>query len=96
MLLMIDQLQVGFTASHAAMRLLQELVDIFDQKRSAAEIGEAASDFIATHMPAEGQADMMQRLTGPRQPYAAATRAQLRLMGYGELCVPLEQAVVAA
>ena len=84
------------SARKAAMRLLQELVELFEQKRSAAEISEAASAFMANHMPAERQVDMIQRLTGPRQPYAAATRAQLRLMGYGELCVPVEQSGVVA
>lgn len=84
------------SARKAAMRLVQELVELFEQKRTAAEISEAASAFIAIHLPAEEQVDMLQRLTGPRQPYAAAARAQLRLMGYGEFCVPIEQAGVVA
>lgn len=84
------------SARKAAMRLVQELVELLEQKRTAAEISEAVSAFIATHMPADGQVDMLQRLTGPGRPYAAAARAQLRLMGYGELCVPVEQAGVVA
>lgn len=79
------------SARKAAMRLVQELVELFEQKRSAAEVSEAASAFVAIHMPAGGQVDMLQRLSGPQQPYAAAARAQLRLMGYGELCVLSEQ-----
>ena len=84
------------SARKAAMRLVQELVELLEQKRSAAEVSEAASAFIAMHMPAGGQVDMLQRLSGPKQPYAAATRAQLRLMGYGALCVPSEQAGLVA
>jgi hypothetical protein len=78
------------------MRLVQELVELFEQKRSAAEISEAASAFIANHMPAGGQLNMLQRLSGPKQPYAEAKRAQLRQMGYGALCVLAEQADVVA
>ena len=84
------------SARKQAMRLVQELVELLEQKRSAAEISEAASAFITTNMPAEGQIDMLQRLTGPRRPYASAARAQLRLMGYGELCVPVELAGAVA
>jgi len=84
------------SARKQAMRLVQELVELFEQKRSAAEVSEAASAFIATHMPAVGQVDMLQRLTGPQRPYASAARAQLRLMGYGDLCVPIEQAEAVA
>ena len=84
------------SARKAAMRLVQELVELFEQKRSAAEVSEAASAFIAIHMPAGGQVDMLQRLSGAKQPYAAATRAQLRVMGYGVLCVPSEQAGLVA
>lgn len=84
------------SARKAAMRLVQELVELFEQKRSAAEVSEAASAFVAIHMPAGRQVDMLQRLSGPQQAYAAATRAQLRLMGYGELCVASEQAGVLA
>ncbi|MGS5087082.1 hypothetical protein ACVC7V_11285 [Hydrogenophaga sp. A37] len=84
------------SARKQAMRLVQELVELLEQKRSAAEISEAASAFITTNMPAAGQIDMLQRLTGPQRPYASAARAQLRLMGYGELCVPVEQAGAVA
>lgn len=84
------------SARKAAMRLVQELVELLEQKRTAAEISEAASAFIAIQLPAAGQIDMLQRLSGPQQPYAAATRAQLRQMGYGELCVLSEQVEVVA
>lgn len=84
------------SARKQAMRLVQELVELFEQKRSAAEVSQAASAFINCHMPAAGQVDMLQRLTAPQQPYASAARAQLRLMGYGELCVPVEQAGAVA
>jgi hypothetical protein len=84
------------SARKAAMRLVQELVELFEQKRSAAEISEAASAFIANHMPAGGQLNMLQRLSGPKQPYAEAKRAQLRQMGYGALCVLAEQADLVA
>ena len=78
------------------MRLVQELVELLEQKRTAAEISEAASAFIAIQLPPAGQIDMLQRLSGPQQSYAAATRAQLRQMGYGELCVLSEQVEVVA
>jgi hypothetical protein len=46
---------------------------------------------IATRLPIGGQLNQLQRLTQPTQPYAAAARAQLRFLGYGDLCAPIEQ-----
>lgn len=84
------------SARKEAMRLVQELVVELEKKLSAAEVNEAASAFVTTRMPATGQLDLLQRLTGPDRPYASAARAQLRLMGYGELCVLAEQAGAVA
>jgi hypothetical protein len=51
---------------------------------------------VANHMPIGGQLNLLQRLTEPSQPYAAAARAQLRFLGYAELCAPVEQLGAAA
>ena len=84
------------SARQRAMRLVQELVELVEQNRTAAELSEAASAFVSTHLRIDSQVDLLQGLTAPSRPYAAATRAQLRLMGYGELCLHVEQVGAAA
>lgn len=79
-----------------AMRLVQEVVELVEKNKTAAELSEAASAFVSTHLRADSQLDMLQRLTLPDQPFASAARAQLKLMGYEDLCLRLEQAELAA
>lgn len=78
-------------ARQRTMRLVQELVDQVQNVLVAADSAAEASAMIATRLPIGGQLNQLQRLTQPTQPYAAAARAQLRFLGYGELCAPIEQ-----
>lgn len=83
----------GVVAARArAMRLVEELVELVEQRRTAAELSQAASAFVATQLRADRVIDLLQKLSEPNHPYAAASRAQLQMMGYGQLCVNSEQA----
>lgn len=73
------------------MRLIQEFVELVEEKKTAAELSQAASSFIATQLRPDNQINMLQKLTSPDQPFASAARAQLKLMGYEEICVRSEQ-----
>lgn len=84
------------SARQRAMRLVQEIVELVEQNKTAAELSEAASAFVSMHLRTDSQVDMLQRLTAPSRPYASAARAQLKMMGYEDLCLRLEQAAVAA
>lgn len=79
------------SARQRTMRLVQELVDQVQNVLVAADSGAEASAVLATKLPIGGRLNQLQRLTEPSQPYAAAARAQLRFLGYGELCAPTEQ-----
>lgn len=78
-------------ARQRTMRLVQDLVEHVERALVAADSGAEASAVFATKLPLGGQLNQLQRLTEPSQPYAAAARAQLRFLGYSELCVPTEQ-----
>jgi hypothetical protein len=84
------------SARQRTMRLVQELVEQVEKALVAADSGAEAAAFVANHMPIGGQLNLLQRLTEPSQPYAAAARAQLRFLGYAELCAPVEQLGAAA
>jgi hypothetical protein len=84
------------SARQRAMRLVQELVAQVEKALVAADADAEASAFVANHMPIDEQINLLQRLTEPSQPYAAAARAQLRFLGYAELCAPTEQMGAAA
>lgn len=84
------------SARQRAMRLVQEIVELVEQNKSAAELSAAASAFVATHLRADNHLDMLQRLTTPDQPFASAARAQMKLMGYEDLCLRIELAEMAA
>lgn len=79
-----------------AMRMVQEIVELVEKNKTAAELSEAASAFVSTHLRADSQLNMLQRLTMPDQPFASAARAQLKVMGYEDLCLRIEQAGAAA
>jgi hypothetical protein len=78
-----------------AMRMVQEIVELVEKNKTAAELSEAASAFVSTHLRADSQLNMLQRLTMPDQPFASAARAQLKVMGYEDLCLRIEQAGTA-
>jgi hypothetical protein len=78
------------------MRLVQDLVDQVAKALVAADSGAEAAAFMANQMAIGGQLNLLQRMTEPSQPYAAAARAQLRFLGYAELCAPVEQLGAAA
>ncbi|AVQ82168.1 hypothetical protein [Variovorax sp. PMC12] len=84
------------SARQRAMRLVQELVEQVEKALVAADSDAEASAFVANHMPIDGQVNFLQRMTEPSQPYAAAVRAQLRFLGYADLCAPIEQMGAAA
>ena len=84
------------SARQGAMRLVQEIVELVVQNKTAAELSAAASAFVSLHLRADSQLDMLQRLTKPDRPFASAARAQLKLMGYEDLCLRLEQGQEAA
>lgn len=84
------------SARQRTMRLVQDLVDEVQKALVAADSGAEAAAFMANKMPIGGQLNLLQRLTEPSQPYAAAARAQLRFLGFGELCVSVEQMGAAA
>lgn len=84
------------SARQRTMRFVQEIVELVEQNKTAAELSEAASAFVSTHLRADSHLNMLQRLSAPDQPFASAARTQLKLMGYEDLCLRLEQAGVAA
>lgn len=84
------------SARQRVMRLVQEIVELVEQNKTAAELSEAASVFVSMHLRTDSQIDMLQRLSAPSRPYASAARAQLKMMGYEDLCLRLEQAGVVA
>ena len=84
------------SARQRTMRLVQDLVDQVEKALVAADSGAEAAAFMANQMPIGGQLNLLQRLNEPSQPYAAAARAQLRFLGYAELCAPVEQWGAAA
>lgn len=84
------------SARQRTMRLVQDLVDQVAKALVAADSGAEAAAFMANQMAIGGQLNLLQRMTEPSQPYAAAARAQLRFLGYAELCAPVEQLGAAA
>lgn len=84
------------SARQRTMRLVQDLVYEVQKALVAADSGAEAAAFVANNMPIGDQLNLLQRLTDPSQPYAAAARAQLRFLGYGELCTSVEQFGAAA
>lgn len=84
------------SARQRTMRLVQEIVELVEQNKTAAELSAAASAFVSTHLRADSQLDMLQRLSTPDQLFASAARAQLKFMGYEDLILRLEQAPVSA
>jgi hypothetical protein len=49
-------------------------------------------DLFADKAPRNATMNAIKAKTHPREPYAAAARSQLRMMGFGDLCVMPEEA----
>ena len=84
------------SARQRTMRLVQEIVELVEENKTAAELSEAASAFVSTHVRTNSQLDMLQRLSTPDKPFTSAARSQLKMMGYEDLCLRLEQVQLAA
>jgi hypothetical protein len=70
------------------MRRVEELTEIFAQMLEASE----NDDSFADKAPRKAAIKAIRDKTHPSEPYAAAARSQLRMMGYGDLCVMPEEA----
>jgi len=70
------------------MRNVEELTDIFARMLEASE----DDDLFADKAPRNATMNAIKAKTHPREPYAAAARSQLRMMGFGDLCVMPEEA----
>jgi hypothetical protein len=70
------------------MRSVEELTEIFAQMLEASE----DDDLFADKAPRNATIKAIRDKTHPREPYASAARSQLRMMGFGDLCVMPEEA----
>jgi len=70
------------------MRHVKELTDILARTLEASDY----DDLIADKVPRNAMITAILNKTHPCEPYAAAARSQLRMMGYGDLCVMPEEA----
>lgn len=70
------------------MRRVEELTEILAQMLEASE----NDDGFADKAPRKAMIRAIRDRTHPCEPYAAAARSQLRLMGFGDLCVTPEEA----
>lgn len=78
-------------ARQVVMRAASGLIlDIEKAVDAADKVGEQAH-VIAETLPCGAKLDQLQAMTKPQQPFAAAVRAQLREMGYGEFCMREEE-----
>lgn len=71
-----------------AMRHVQELSDILGTTLEASLV----DGLYADKTPLDATIDVIRAKTHPCEPYAAAARSQLRMMGFGDLCVMPEEA----
>jgi len=78
-------------ARQAVMRAAELLINDMHNAADAAEgVGEQAH-IVAAVLPNEEKMKQLQLMTRPLKPYAAAARAQLREMGYGDFCLREEE-----
>lgn len=70
------------------MREIEGLADILGTMLAASD----GDDSFADKAAVDPLIDALQAKTHPQEPYAAAARSQLRMMGLGDLCVAPEQA----
>lgn len=78
-------------ARKRAMESVQEQVFQILRVKAAAEKAQDGGKQIAEMLPIGGQLKAIQQRTHPRQPYAAAIRAQLKFMGLGDHCLRVEE-----
>lgn len=70
------------------MRRVEELAEILAQLLEASE----DDDGFADKAPRKAMIKAIRDKTHPSEPYAAAARSRLRMLGYGDLCVMPEEA----
>jgi hypothetical protein len=70
------------------MRRVTELSDILAEMLESSDGDHSFAD----KAPIDAAINAIRNTTHPRESYAAAARSQLRLMNYGDLCVPPEEA----
>ncbi|HEX5357804.1 MAG TPA: hypothetical protein VFW93_16490 [Aquabacterium sp.] len=78
-------------ARKRAMDSIQEQVQQVFRATNAADVAPDKGQQIAQLLPISQQLDSIQKKTLPSNPYAAAIRAQLSLMGLGQLCLRAEE-----
>lgn len=78
-------------ARKRAMDSVQEQVHQILRATNAADAAPDKGQQIAQLLPIDQQLDSVQKRTLPNNPYAAAIRAQLSLMGLGHLCLRAEE-----
>lgn len=84
------------SARKERMRLVARIYAEVERKKVAAEKDDAASTLVATTLPIDPQLEDLQLLSHPKNPFAAAIRAQLREMGLADLCLQAELNHLAA
>lgn len=77
-------------ARQRAMRDVQESIEQVMRVKVAADQAGDQANIIADALPIDVQLENIQKKTHPREPYAAAIRAQLHLMGFGDVCLRVE------
>ena len=78
-------------ARKRAMDSVQEQVHQVLRVKAAADAAQDGGQQFADMLPIGAQFDAIQQRSHPKQPYAAAIRAQLKLMGFGEYCIRAEE-----
>lgn len=78
-------------ARQRAMEAVQEIVQDVLRTKAAADGAGANAQQIAEALPIDTSIERIQAKTHPREPYAAAIRAQLKAMGFGEYCLRVEE-----
>jgi hypothetical protein len=75
----------------ARLRVMRDVILCSDILAKLFEVS-LNDDSFADKAPIDAAIDVIKAKTHPGEPYAAAARSQLRMMGYGELCVMPEEA----
>jgi len=78
-------------ARKRAMDAVQEQVQQVLRVKAAADAAADKGQQYAVDLPIGNQMDAVQQRTLPCNPYAAAIRAQLTLMGFGQFCLRVEE-----
>jgi len=78
-------------ARKRAMDSVQEQVQQVLRVKAAADAAGDKGQQFAVHLPIAQQISALQQRTLPSNPYAAAIRAQLTLMGLGQFCLRVEE-----